>query len=97
MISNEHGSGSTPPPLLNVVVLMPVAEQRGGAERTLWHLLENGRNAGVRWLVIFQQEGTMATQVRALGVEVIVIPAGRLRDPYRFVASVARIARLARH
>lgn len=78
-----------------VVVVMPLAEQLGGGEMMFRHLLLHAPRELVEWIVVFTQEGPMVAEARALGHEVHVIPAGRMRQlPTRWRASRA-IARLA--
>lgn len=84
------------PTALKVAIIMPLAEQRGGGELTLWHLMQQGRNAGVEWVVIFTEPGSMVAQVAGLGIETHVIEAGRLRQVSRLALTVLRIATLLR-
>jgi len=58
--------------------------------------MQQGRGAGVEWLVIFLEDGPMVGQVRDLDVAAAVVRAGRLRELPRFLGAVAAIARLAR-
>ena len=81
---------------MKFAIVMPLAEQRGGGELMLLHLMQQGRGAGIEWLVIFLEDGPMVGQVRALGVTARVIESGRLREAYRYAATVRRIARLVR-
>ena len=81
---------------MKVAIIMPLAEQRGGGELMLLHLMQQGQGAGVDWLVVFLEDGPMVGQVRELGVEARVVEAGRLREVPRFLAAVAAIARLVR-
>ena len=81
---------------MKVAIIMPLAEQRGGAEIALLNLLQQGRGAGFEWRVIFLRDGPMVEQVTELGVVAHVIDAGRLRQPHRFGGAVLKIARLAR-
>lgn len=81
---------------MNILVVMPVAEQRGGAEMMLRLLLRHGRNLGVRWTVAFLEDGPMVVEARELGLEVEIVRAGRLREPQRMLSCVARLAALAR-
>ena len=81
---------------MKIAIIMPLAEQRGGGELTLWHLMQHGRNAGVEWLVIFTEAGPMVAQVQGLGIETYVIEAGRLRQMHRFIATVLKVASLLR-
>lgn len=71
---------------------MPLAEQRGGAELMLLHLLRAqcdpaGGAPGIEYCVAFLEDGPMVEEVRALGVEATVVPAGRLSQPDRLLAS----------
>lgn len=81
---------------MTVVVVMPLAEQRGGAESSLRQLVQHGRGHGIRWVVVVLVDGPMVGELRELGVKVVVVDAGRLRHPHRLVATIARIARVAR-
>ena len=81
---------------MKIAIVMPLAEQRGGGELMLLHLMQQGRSLGVDWLIVFLQDGPMVTQVKQLGVETRVIHSGRLRSPLRFAATVAALTRIAR-
>jgi glycosyltransferase involved in cell wall biosynthesis len=80
---------------LRAAIVMPLAEQRGGSEVMLRQLVEHTPAAGPRWLVIFLRDGPMVGELRRLGAAVEVVEAGRLREPHRHAAAVARIAGLA--
>jgi glycosyltransferase involved in cell wall biosynthesis len=81
---------------MNVGIIMPLAVQMGGGEKTLTDLLENGRGHGVNWTVFFQQDGPMVDQVRSLGIDVDVLPSGRLRELHKLLYVSLRIAILSR-
>ncbi len=81
---------------MKAIIVMPLAEQRGGGEMMLWDLVQQGRNAGVEWLVIFLEDGPMVEQVKSLGIDARVVKSGRLRQIHRFIAAVFRIAAIAR-
>ena len=81
---------------MKVVILMPLAEQRGGSEMTFWDLLQQGRNADVEWLVIFNEDGPLVEQVRSLGISAIVVRGARVRELHRLVATAAKIASIIR-
>ncbi|MEH2356619.1 glycosyltransferase family 4 protein [Nostoc sp.] len=81
---------------MKVIIVMPLAEQRGGGEMMLWDLVQQGRNAGVEWLVIFLEDGPMVAQVKSLGIDARVVESGRLRQIHRFIGAVLRIAAIAR-
>lgn len=72
---------------------MPVATQRGGAELTLLHALRHA-GPGVRYLVVFLEEGPLVRIAGDLGADTAVITAGRVRDLRRVGATVRRLRRL---
>jgi glycosyltransferase involved in cell wall biosynthesis len=49
----------------------------------------------VEWIVVFLRDGPMVTEMRALGLDVRVIQAGRFRSVPKRIRAVRRIARLA--
>jgi glycosyltransferase involved in cell wall biosynthesis len=81
---------------VKVVIVMPLAEQRGGSEMTFWDLMYQGRNAGMKWLVIFLEDGLMVEQVRGLGIDARVVRSGRLRHLHLLIATMIRIAFIVR-
>ena len=81
---------STPRPL-KIAIIMPLAEQKGGAEMALLHLMQEGRDLDVEWLALFLQEGPMVAQVQHLGVEAHIIRAGRLREPHLYPTTIRQI------
>jgi glycosyltransferase involved in cell wall biosynthesis len=81
---------------VTILIVMPLAEQRGGAELLLRHLMHEGDSLGVCWRVVFLQEGALVAQFRALGVPTTVVRAGSFRQGHRFIATVLRIAATAR-
>ena len=76
---------------MKVAIIMPLAEQKGGGEKRLWDLMLEGRDKGIDWLLIFLEDGPMVEQIRALGIEVYVVLAGRLSQLHRFTYSTMRI------
>ena len=79
---------------MKVIILMPLAERCGGAERLLLELMRHGRGAGVTWTVVFFEDGPLRDAVEALGVETHVVRTGRLREIGSYVQSVRRLRRL---
>ena len=73
---------------------MPVATQRGGAEVTLMHALRHA--TGVRWLVVFLEDGPMVGQAAELGADTAVLLAGRVREVGGLVRDGRRLGRLLR-
>src|SRR3954454_2132785 len=66
-----------------VLVVMRSGSWRGGAEWMLWHLFEESRIRNVHWIAVFLEDGDLAKDVSDIGIETHVIPAGRMREPYR--------------
>ncbi|MDB9466819.1 glycosyltransferase family 4 protein [Dolichospermum circinale] len=81
---------------MKVMIIMPLAEQRGGGEMMFLDLMQQGRNTNVEWLAIFLEDGPMVEQVRNLGIDTRVVISGRLRQIHRFIATILRIAAIAR-
>jgi hypothetical protein len=80
---------------IRVLVVMPLGTARGGAEMNFRQLLLHGRGQGVEWIVVFLRDGPMVAEMRALGLDVRVINAGRFRNAWMRVRAIRRIARLA--
>lgn len=72
---------------------MPLADERGGAERLLGYLLSGDGSGSVALSVTFLEDGPMVAQARERGVDVDVIGAGRMRDAPRYANTVRALAR----
>jgi hypothetical protein len=94
--STHRPNADDPVRVLSVPIVMPLAEQRGGGELMLLHLMQQGRSLGINWSVLFLEDGPMLPQVQALGVKARVLSAGRLRRVDQMVAAVRSIARALR-
>jgi len=81
---------------MKILIVMTIAEQKGGAELALQHLIQYGRNVSVEWITVFFEDGPMVSQFQAFGIKTYVVPSGRLREPHRLIATVAQIATIAR-
>lgn len=81
---------------LKVLVIMPLAEQRGGSEVALFNLIRFGRAMGVDWEVGFLESGPMVREFEEMGVQTFVVPAGRLRQPRHFAATIWHLSRVIR-
>jgi glycosyltransferase involved in cell wall biosynthesis len=80
---------------MKIMIIMPLGEQRGGGEQMLLDLLVEGRNKGVEWLIIFLEDGPLLEQIRAFGIDVRIVPSGRLRQPHLWLSAAAKIASIA--
>ena len=78
------------------LIVMPLAEQRGGGELMLLHLIEHGRGLGVDWSVAFFSDGPMVAAVKTWGVPTFIVPAGRLRQTYRMIGAIHKLRSLIR-
>lgn len=76
---------------MKTLIVMPSACCHGGAEAALLHLLEQRHAAGLELRVCFLEDGEMVSLARDLGVEVDVVPAGRLRSVGTFLRTVRSI------
>jgi glycosyltransferase involved in cell wall biosynthesis len=81
---------------LNTTIVMPLAEQRGGAEVALRQVIEHSDGLGIRWCVVFLEDGPMVNEFRSSGAAVRVVQAGRLRQLPRAMASVRTLTRVLR-
>ena len=81
---------------MRIAIVMPLAEQRGGAEAALRQLMRKGRDEGVGWHVVLLEEGPMIDELRELGVSTSVVRAGRLRQLHLYVRSVFQIRSIAK-
>lgn len=80
---------------LRLAIVMTNAEQRGGAERLLQHLV---RHADDTWRLSlgFLEDGPMVEEARRLGHRVEVIPAPRLRQVFAMAGCVLSIRKWLR-
>ncbi len=78
---------------LRVLVVMPLAEPRGGAEAALIQLLAHGQDRA-QWSVVFLTDGPMVKTVEDMGIEVHVIPSGRVRQLGSAWRCITRLKRL---
>ncbi len=74
-------------------IVMPLAEQLGGAESMLLELVRHGGNLGFEWRIVFLEDGPMVAECRAAGAQATVLRAGRLRQVHLYAGCVARLAR----
>lgn len=81
---------------LRVLVVMPLGAALGGGEQMLRQLLVHGRGQGVEWIVVFLREGPLVAEMRALGLDVRVIDAGRFRNLPARLSAIRHIAKVAR-
>lgn len=79
---------------MRLLVVMPSGVARGGAEEALLHLAQARHAAGIELCVAFLEEGDFPARLAEEGIEVISIPAGRLRHLGHFVRVIARLRRL---
>ena len=67
-----------------IVAVMPIAEQRGGAELNLRQFAERSAASEITLVVVFLRDGPMVSEFRAMGIHVEVIDAGRLSNTAKF-------------
>jgi glycosyltransferase involved in cell wall biosynthesis len=81
---------------VRIVVTVPWGERLGGAEEMLQGLLERAGEGEDEFELVFFEPGPWPEELREAGFRVDVLPAGRLRQAHRFLATVLRLARLLR-
>lgn len=87
----HRGAGSEA--VAPLAIVMPLAEQRGGAEMMLVRLLQANRGGPeLDYHVAFLEDGPMVREVEALGYTTRVFEAGRLRDAAAYVRTVQALA-----
>jgi glycosyltransferase involved in cell wall biosynthesis len=59
-------------------------------------LLEGGQANGYELQLVFLEPGPWPERLRQSGIHVDVIPAGRIRQPHRWIAAVSQLARIMR-
>ncbi len=80
---------------MRILITVPWGERLGGAEVLLQGLLDGGADEHQLELVFFE-DGPWVAELRGRGLLVEVIPAGRLRQAARYLATVRALARLLR-
>jgi glycosyltransferase involved in cell wall biosynthesis len=76
---------------MKALILMPMADQRGGGELMLWQLLEHARVSDIEWVVVFFEDGPLVQEFEKLGIRTYVVDTGRLRQVHRYVVAVWKI------
>jgi glycosyltransferase involved in cell wall biosynthesis len=79
---------------MNVLILMPLATQRGGSELMLLDLLRHAPREQVQWSVVFFREGPLVDSVRAMGIDTYVVDTGRLRHVHRYIGAIRQLISL---
>jgi len=79
---------------MKVVITVAWARRIGGAETMLAAFLHSLDREKFQPVLVFFEHGPLADELEALGHQVTVIPAGRLRQPWNVLRTVASLARL---
>ncbi len=81
---------------MRILVTLPWAQRLGGAEAMIQAIFDGAGENGVELEPVFFEPGPWADELRAAGLRVEVLEAGRLRDPVRFARTVGALRRLLR-
>jgi glycosyltransferase involved in cell wall biosynthesis len=81
---------------VRVLVTVPWGRRLGGAETMLQGLLDGADEHPHELELVFFEPGPWADELQRAGLQVHVIPSGRLRQAHRWLATVLRLARLLR-
>lgn len=82
---------------MRILITVPWGERLGGAEAMLQIVLDGARESGHELELVFFEPGSWPATLRDAGFRVEVIPAGRLRQAHRWIATVVQLARILRH
>ncbi|MFF2094263.1 glycosyltransferase family 4 protein [Paenibacillus sp. NPDC058174] len=78
--------------MINIIVVNHVAEQ-GGAENVLLTTLKHIDKHKFKVTAVLFQEGILAEEIRSIGIEVVTLAAGRIRNVLHYVRTVLQIVR----
>jgi glycosyltransferase involved in cell wall biosynthesis len=81
---------------MRILITVPWTQRSGGAEAMLHTVLEGADASGHELELVFFDEGPWPAELRAAGLRVEIIEAGRVRELHRVLATVIRLARLLR-
>jgi glycosyltransferase involved in cell wall biosynthesis len=82
---------------MKVLIIMPLADRKGGAELLLLHLLKAGRgNPLTEYGIAFLNDGPMVEEAHAVCPLVKVFRAGRIRHVHRWVETICGLAEWVR-
>ena len=81
---------------MRVLITVPWGERLGGAEVMLQTWLDGAGERGHELELLFLQDGAWPAELRAAGLHVEVIEAGRLRQPHLMLRCVIEVAGLLR-
>jgi glycosyltransferase involved in cell wall biosynthesis len=81
---------------MRILITVPWGEPLGGAEAMLQAVLGGAQEEGHELELVFFESGPWPDALMDAGFRVEVIPAGRLREAHRWVATVVRLARIMR-
>jgi glycosyltransferase involved in cell wall biosynthesis len=81
---------------MRILITVPWSRRLGGAEEMLRMVLDGASASGHELELVFLEPGPWPQELRAAGLPVEVISAGRLRQAHRALATVGGLARLMR-
>jgi glycosyltransferase involved in cell wall biosynthesis len=81
---------------MRIFITVPWGQRLGGAEAMLQTVLEGAAERGHELEFAFFEAGSWPQELADAGFRVEVLNAGRLREPQRWIATVARLAKVFR-
>jgi len=75
------------------MLVEPWGSRLGGAEAILWLFLRHVDRERIDPTVVFLDDGPWLEEVRSLNIETLLVDAGRLRQPLRYLRAVSAIER----
>jgi glycosyltransferase involved in cell wall biosynthesis len=94
--SERRGARAQLANLMRILITLPWGQRLGGAEEMLQTVLDGASDSGHEIELVFLEPGPWPTELLAAGFRVDVIPAGRVRQLHRVLASVLALSRLLR-
>jgi glycosyltransferase involved in cell wall biosynthesis len=81
---------------MRILITVPWTQRSGGAEAMLHTILEGAGTSGHELELVFFEQGPWPAELRAAGLRVDIIEAGRVRELHRLLATIIRLALLFR-
>src|SRR5215217_6906424 len=81
---------------MNLLIVMPSGQSRGGAEEALLQIARRHGELSFAMHIVFLEGGDLVPRMSGTGVSWSLLEAGRLRDPLRLVKTILAIRRMIR-
>jgi|GEM_PF-329549 len=98
LTAHDHNTTTaSPAKKYRVGIVMPLGLFLGGSEAMFLNLLRaNRKTDAIDFRVCFLEDGPMVASAKEMGYRTVLIPAGRLRQPHKYLWTVWKLWRWAR-